>query len=115
MMAVVAALAMATGLSAPFDPPAPPPSPAAAVLTLDSTSYCQAGIMADGQETYWGAAAGNEWPFGTRLRILTGRLAGTVVTIADRIGWGSQLDVFSPSCAWSWAYGREAILAEIVS
>lgn len=114
-MAVVAALAMATGLSAPFDPPAPPPSPAAAVLTLDSTSYCQAGIMADGQETYWGAAAGNEWPFGTRLRILTGRLAGTVVTIADRIGWGSQLDVFSPSCAWSWAYGREAILAEIVS
>ena len=114
-MAMVAALAMATGLSAPFDPPAPPPSPAAAVLTLDSTSYCQAGIMADGQETYWGAAAGNEWPFGTRLRILTGRLAGTVVTIADRIGWGSQLDVFSPSCAWSWAYGREAILAEIVS
>ena len=114
-MAVVAALAMATGLSAPFDPPAPPPPPAAAVLTLDSTSYCQAGIMADGQETYWGAAAGNEWPFGTRMRILTGRLAGTVVTIADRIGWGSQLDIFSPSCAWSWLYGREEILAEVVS
>lgn len=115
MMAVVAALAMATGLSAPFDPPAPPPPPAAAVLTLDSTSYCQAGIMADGQETYWGAAAGNEWPFGTRMRILTGRLAGTVVTIADRIGWGSQLDIFSPSCAWSWWYGRERVSVEIIS
>ena len=114
MMAVVAALAMATGLSAPFDPP-PPLPPAPVVISLDSTSYCQAGTMADGQETYWGAAAGNEWPFGTRLKILTGRLAGTVVTIADRIGWGSQLDIFSPSCAWSWLYGREAILAQVVS
>ena len=114
MIALISAMALATGLAAPFD--APPPSvPSPVILTLDTTSYCQAGTMADGQRTYAGAAAGNLWPLGTRLKILSGRLAGTVVTVADRIGWGSQLDIFSWSCNWSTRYGREMVKVEVVS
>ena len=70
--------------------------------------------MADGEQTYIGAAAGNLWRFGTRIKILSGRLAGTIVTISDRIGWGSQLDIFNPSCAWAIQYGRERIEVQIV-
>ena len=115
MMVLAATLALVTGSATPFATASLPTPSGPVVLTLDSTSYCQSGTMADGQETYWGAAAGNEWPFGTRLKILTGRLAGTVVTIADRIGWGSQLDVFSWSCDWSTRYGREMVEVEVVS
>ena len=114
MIALISAMALATGLAAPFDAPSPS-APSPVILTLDTTSYCQSGTMADGQETYWGAAAGNAWPFGTRLKILTGHLAGTIVTIADRIGWGSQLDIFSWSCNWSAWYGREMVKVEVVS
>ncbi len=106
---LLATLLVGHHVEQPKSPPAP------VVFTLDTTSYCQAGTMADGQETYVGAAAGNMCPFGTRIKLLSGRLAGTVVTIADRIGWGSQLDIFSPSCAWSWWYGRERVSVEIIS
>ena len=78
------------------------------------TGYCQSGTMADGQETYWGAAAGNRWAFGTRLKLLTGRFAGRIVTVADRIGWGSQLDIFTWSCNEALWYGREEVQVEVV-
>ena len=107
--------------SPPFRIPTPPaisisiPTPKPiTTLSVDSTSYCQGGTMADGEQTYIGAAAGNLWRFGTRIKILSGRLAGTIVTISDRIGWGSQLDIFNPSCAWAIQYGRERIEVQIV-
>lgn len=90
-------------------PPAPTPLPAPEVFELDSTSYCSAGTMADGAQTHIGAVANNMWPLGTRLEILTGEDAGAVVTVEDRIGYGSQLDVFNPSCQWSIDYGRELV------
>ena len=84
------------------------------VMTVDSTSYCQSGTMADGQQTFVGAAAGNLWPFGTHLKLLSGKLAGTIVVVVDRIGWGSQLDLFTWSCANAFWYGRELIQVEVL-
>ena len=59
------------------------------IVSVSSTSYCQSGIMADGQMTHMGAAAGNMWPLGTRLEILSGSHQGTSVTIEDVVGIGS--------------------------
>ena len=71
--------------------------------------------MASGQQTFVGAVAGNIWPLGTRLQILSGEHKGETVTVLDRIGAYSQLDFFSWSCADAWEYGREQITVEEVS
>ena len=84
-------------------------APSGEVWNVSSTSYCQAGTMADGNQTYVGAVAGNMWPLGTKLVILGGEHQGEVVTVEDRIGAHSQLDFFTPSCAAAWIYGREQI------
>jgi hypothetical protein len=84
------------------------------VVSLSSTSYCQSGTMADGQQTYVGAVAGNLWQLGTWLHVITGSHAGETVQVLDRIGWGSQLDFFSWSCKRAWDYGRQQILVEVV-
>lgn len=83
-------------------------------ISVSSTSYCQPGTMADGQQTYIGAVAGNMWPLVTRLRILSGEHQGEIVTVADRIGHSSQLDFFTWSCTEAWNYGREQISVEVV-
>lgn len=92
----------------------PIPLTSPSIVSVSSTSYCQSGIMADGQMTHMGAAAGNMWPLGTRLEILTGSHQGTSVTIEDRIGWGSQLDFFTWSCRAAIDYGREQIEVEVL-
>ena len=83
--------------------------------SVSSTSYCQSGTMASGQQTFAGAVAGNIWPLGTRLQILSGEHKGETVTVLDRIGAYSQLDFYTPLCADAWEYGREQITVEEVS
>lgn len=58
---------------------------------LDITAYCETGSRtASGLWPHLGMAAGNRWPFGTVLHV-----AGYGdVTIQDRIGWGSDLDLY---------------------
>lgn len=97
------------GYATPVVAPAPPPLPPPQVWSVSSTSYCTAGTMADGQQTYLGAVAGNIWPLGTVLTVLSGSHAGEQVTVADRIGWGSELDFFTWSCHAAVEYGREQI------
>jgi hypothetical protein len=66
--------------------------------------------MADGQTVHVGAAAMNGVPFGTRVQILSGPLAGALVVIEDRIGHGSDLDITMPwNCAGALLYGRQRI------
>ena len=60
-------------------------------------------------QTYVGEAAGNLWPLGTKLYIMSGEHKGETVAVEDRIGAFSQLDFFTPSCAAAWKYGREQI------
>lgn len=55
-------------------------------------------------------AAGNAWPFGTRLRVE----GQGVVVIEDRYGWGTQLDLFMDSCAAARRFGRQRLLVEVV-
>ena len=85
-----------------------------AVETLSTTSYCQGGVMADGGTTHFGEVAMNTEPFGTKIEMLGGMFAGDIFTVEDRIGWGSQLDVFQSSCAAAWDYGREIVPVEVL-
>jgi 3D (Asp-Asp-Asp) domain-containing protein len=69
-------------------PPAPPAPPG---VLLSVTAYCWTGSpMANGRYPQAGDAAGDRWPLGTRLAV-----PGVgVVTVTDRIGWGSDLDLY---------------------
>ena len=108
---------LAAQFMVPTLPPGPPPAPYVPppIFSLNSTSYCTSGIMASGVWTYVGAVANNMWPLGTRLKILSGEYAGSVVTVSDRIGWGSQLDFYTPNCGAAWNYGREQISVEVMN
>ena len=88
---------------------------AAAVVALgpagmvDSTSYCLRGRMADGTHTRHWSAAHNGLALGTRIWIDPAVRGRHRWTVRDRIGWGTQLDLWAPSCAQAVAYGRRSV------
>jgi len=88
------------------------PVTAKAIRTVESTAYCLRGTMANGRRTHDGAVAMNGVPFGTRFRILSGPLRGKIVTVEDRIGSGSQFDIWMSSCSAARQYGRRTIRIE---
>lgn len=81
------------------------------MMWLSVTAYTSTGNrMANGQWPYVGAAAGNRWPLGTRLRV-----PGVgVVTVTDRIGCCSSLDLFMSSGAQCARWGRRRLLVEVL-
>jgi 3D (Asp-Asp-Asp) domain-containing protein len=102
---------------APTTRPTTPPSTSnRPILWMDSTSYCQGDIMADGQPPYIGAVAviPGAFPFGTKLKLLSGSYAGRMELVGDHIGWGSQLDIYDPSCQDAVEYGRQEIKVEVI-
>ena len=86
------------------------PKPATGTLT-DTTCYAATGHRtASGKWPRVGMAASNRYPFGTHLRV-----EGIgVVTVEDRIGWGSSLDLFGPSEAYCRSFGRRHLRVEVV-
>jgi hypothetical protein len=83
---------------------------AASLLPAHSTSYCLHGRMADGTATRPGSAASNRHPLGTVILLdRPGPGGRRRWTIRDRIGWGSELDLWAPSCAQSRAWGRRFV------
>lgn len=80
--------------------------------TASSTAYCLSGRMADGTYVRPRSAASNRHPLGTRLQ-LTGRQAGPGglrrYVVRDRIGHGSELDLWTGSCAQAIRYGRRRV------
>lgn len=83
---------------------------------LDVTAYCGTGNRtASGQWPQLGMAAGNRWPFGTRLHIAG---YGTV-TVEDRIGWGSDVDLYfgsGPDCEQRASnFGRQHLRVAVAS
>lgn len=92
-------------------------SPAAAAhlgqerRTLSTTCYVATGSRtASGLWPKPGMAAGNRWPLGTRLRV-----EGIgVVVVQDRIGHGSQLDLFMTSEAACRRFGRQRLAVEVL-
>lgn len=65
--------------------------------------------MADGTRTRERSAASNELPLGTKIRIVS-RQAGPgglrLWVVRDRIGWGTQLDLWTPGCSTATRFGR---------
>lgn len=67
--------------------------------------------MADGKQTYIGAVASldRSIPFGTVIYI-PGR--GNFV-VEDRVGWGSDFDIYDPSCSSADNWGRRHLAVSI--
>jgi 3D (Asp-Asp-Asp) domain-containing protein len=82
---------------------------AAAAVALSSTSYCLNGTMADGTRTRHWSAAHNGLPLGTRVWIDPAVRGRHRWTVRDRIGWGTELDLWAPSCGQAVAYGRRVV------
>jgi 3D (Asp-Asp-Asp) domain-containing protein len=79
-----------------------------AVLAV-STAYCDTGTMADGSYTRAGSVASNRYPLGTRLRIWPSPTGRRLFVVRDRIGWGSELDFYLPSCRAAIRWGRRIV------
>lgn len=73
--------------------------------------YCLSGTMADGQPVHQGAIAtlDRSIPFGTHITVPG---LGTYV-VEDRVGWGTDFDVWTPSCATADRWGRQHLEVHI--
>lgn len=81
----------------------------AALLATVSTAYCLGGTMADGSSVRAGSIAHNGYPLGTRVTVSPPFYGRRRFTVRDRIGWGTDLDFWTPSCGAAIAYGRRVI------
>lgn len=99
-----------------------------AIFAASSTSYCPGSsgtIMADGalataagqRRFQLPSVASNRHPLGTTLRLLGGvRVRGhKLVVVRDHIGHDSDLDIWSPSCAWSRRWGRKYLRYRVLA
>ena len=88
---------------------------AVSLFSANSTSYCLGGRMADGTLTRAGSAASNRHPLGTRIRLTRPGPGGRRTwTVRDRIGWGSELDLWQPSCASARSWGSRRVSYRVV-
>ncbi len=83
---------------------------AAAALLANSTSYCLSGTMADGTQVRDRSVAMNSLPLGSKIKLTKNSFFGRrIFYVRDRIGHGSQLDFWSPSCSRSRKWGRRNV------
>jgi hypothetical protein len=68
-------------------------------IAVTSTAYCLGGTMADGTGVRWGSVASNQYPLGTVMEVTPAPTGRRRWIVRDRIGWGTQLDFWAPSCA----------------
>src|SRR5262245_44475230 len=78
-------------------------------LATRSTAYCLQGRMADGTWVRAGSIAHNGFPLGTRVTVRPSPTGRRRYVVRDRIGWGTQLDFWLPSCAQALAWGRRTV------
>ena len=84
-----------------------PSQPAlSAPVALDTTSYCEGAVTASGVAPYVGEVASNLYPLGTHLVLSPPVFGISEFVVLDRIGYGSELDVYAPSCAAAIDFGR---------
>lgn len=81
----------------------------ATATPLNSTSYCQTGRMADGTQTRQRSVAMNTLPLGTRVWVEPAVRGLHRWVVRDRIGWGSQIDFWTSSCAKAIRWGRRPV------
>jgi 3D (Asp-Asp-Asp) domain-containing protein len=77
--------------------------------TVTSTCYSQGAITASGGHVYIGEVANNFLPFGTRILLDRPVFGRRMFTVEDRIGSGSELDIYNPSETACVDYGRHTI------
>jgi len=65
--------------------------------------------MADGTHTRAGSVASNRYPLHTRLYVYPAPGGRRIWTVRDRIGWGTQLDFWLPSCWSARQWGRRRV------
>lgn len=104
---------LAAAAAEPVPPPPPPPPEAAptdgAGRVVSSTAYCLDGRTASGESVHAGGVAMNGVALGSRFLVSDGPLAGSVLRVNDRIGHGSDFDVWFDDCGAANAYGRRTI------
>lgn len=85
------------------------------VYWVSSTAYEETGnTMFNGEWPYYGAAACNFLPIGTRVLVLDGSKAGEVFVVKDRIGWGSDFDIYIGDVWSANQYGRQEIRIRVL-
>lgn len=80
-----------------------------------ATAYCLRGTMADGTFTRGGSAAHNGYALGTRIHVSPAPWwwpSGNF-TVRDRIGYGTDLDLWAPDCGTAIAYGRRSVSVRV--
>ena len=77
--------------------------------SVSSTCYSQGTITASGRRVFVGEVASNELALGTRIRLDHMVFGRRDYVVLDRIGWGTQLDIYNPSNAACTIYGRRQI------
>jgi hypothetical protein len=87
---------------------------AAAIVSLTSTAYCLSGTMADQTQTRAGSVAMNSVPLGTRVHPTRRVFGRKHFVVRDRIGWGTELDFWTPDCTKALRYGRRTITIRTV-
>jgi 3D (Asp-Asp-Asp) domain-containing protein len=74
-----------------------------------STAYCLIGTMADGSWTRDSSVAHNGFALGTRITVSPPFRGHRRFVVRDRIGWGTELDFWTPTCASAFAWGRRVV------
>jgi 3D (Asp-Asp-Asp) domain-containing protein len=76
---------------------------------VESTCYAQSGLTASGEQTRPGIVAANQFRLGTWITLDRKVFGRRHYQVEDRIGWGSELDIFNSSEAACLQYGRRRI------
>ena len=86
--------------------------------SVSATSYspCSSGtITASGEPVRFGGVAMNTVPLGTHIEISPAAFGRSTFTVNDRIGSGSQLDIFTPNCQQAIDFGRRMEQVKVIS
>lgn len=78
-------------------------------VAVVSTAYCLSGVMADGSYARAGSVANNHLSLGTAIEVTASPTQSRSFVVRDRIGWGTQLDFWVPSCAQALLWGRRVV------
>lgn len=79
------------------------------LVAVISTAYCLSGTMADGTGVRGGSVANNWYPLGTKITVSASPTGRKRFVVRDRIGWGSSLDFWVPSCSLARSWGRRTV------
>lgn len=75
----------------------------------NSTAYCLQGTMANGQKVRAGSVAMNGVPLGTKITVRSSPTGRKHWVVRDRIGHGTQLDFWVPTCGQAIRWGRRNV------